>query len=136
MLVLLVDIPAVKFCNSRQSCKHPIINMVLNKLLLDGSQAFVMNPKKDLYGLGFDPFKDAPEFRGRITIFLCFSLCVSEMEIRSTALESLQILCFLQNVSVLGKTTVLAMVAGKVMLYPSRNPAFSVQMVKLHPFRI
>ncbi|KAG0560153.1 hypothetical protein KC19_10G157600 [Ceratodon purpureus] len=27
--------------------------------------AFVMNPKKDLYGLGFDPFKDAPEFRER-----------------------------------------------------------------------
>lgn len=26
---------------------------------------FVMNPKKDLYGLGFDPFKDAPEFRER-----------------------------------------------------------------------
>lgn len=30
----------------------------------DVSQNFVMNPKKDLYGLGFDPFKDAPEFRG------------------------------------------------------------------------
>jgi hypothetical protein len=48
----------------------PLINMVLDKLLMDGSQAFVMNPKKDLYGLGFDPFKDAPEFRGKITIFL------------------------------------------------------------------
>lgn len=28
-----------------------------------------MNPKKDMYGLGFDPFKDAPEFRGKFTIF-------------------------------------------------------------------
>lgn len=25
-----------------------------------------MNPKKDMYGLGFDPFKDAPEFRGKV----------------------------------------------------------------------
>ncbi|CAK9869086.1 unnamed protein product, partial [Sphagnum jensenii] len=26
---------------------------------------FVMNPKKDLHGLGFDPYKNAPEFRER-----------------------------------------------------------------------
>lgn len=28
------------------------------------SQAYVRNPKQDLYGLGYDPFKQAPEFRG------------------------------------------------------------------------
>lgn len=27
-------------------------------------QAFVCNPKQDLHGLGYDPFKHAPEFRG------------------------------------------------------------------------
>lgn len=27
-------------------------------------QVFVLEPKKDLHGLGFDPFKNAPEFRG------------------------------------------------------------------------
>ena len=48
------------------------MNMVLDKLLLVGSQDFVMNPKKDLFGLGFDPFKDAPEFRGTDN-----SLCLS-----------------------------------------------------------
>ncbi|KAL0456513.1 UNVERIFIED_CONTAM: G patch domain-containing protein TGH [Sesamum latifolium] len=26
--------------------------------------AYVLNPKQDLYGLGYDPFKHAPEFRG------------------------------------------------------------------------
>ncbi|KAK4403525.1 G patch domain-containing protein TGH [Sesamum angolense] len=28
--------------------------------------AYVLNPKQDLYGLGYDPFKHAPEFRGKI----------------------------------------------------------------------
>lgn len=28
------------------------------------SQAYVVNPKQDLHGLGYDPFKQAPEFRG------------------------------------------------------------------------
>ncbi|PIN18438.1 putative RNA binding protein, contains G-patch domain [Handroanthus impetiginosus] len=27
--------------------------------------AYVLNPKQDLYGLGYDPFKQAPEFRGK-----------------------------------------------------------------------
>jgi G patch domain-containing protein 1 len=27
---------------------------------------FVINPKKDLHGLGFDPYKNAPEFRGML----------------------------------------------------------------------
>ncbi|XP_061365176.1 G patch domain-containing protein TGH isoform X2 [Gastrolobium bilobum] len=28
---------------------------------------YVLNPKQDLYGLGFDPYKHAPEFRGKAT---------------------------------------------------------------------
>lgn len=50
-------------------------------LPLDDVQAFVMNPKKDLYGLGFDPFKDAPEFRGmdhRLSDYLSF--CLSKIQ--------------------------------------------------------
>ena len=27
-------------------------------------QVYVLNPKQDLHGLGFDPYKHAPEFRG------------------------------------------------------------------------
>lgn len=27
-------------------------------------QVYVRNPKQDLHGLGFDPYKHAPEFRG------------------------------------------------------------------------
>lgn len=27
-------------------------------------QVYVLYPKQDLHGLGFDPFKHAPEFRG------------------------------------------------------------------------
>lgn len=27
-------------------------------------QVYVLNPKQDLHGLGYDPFKHAPEFRG------------------------------------------------------------------------
>ena len=27
-------------------------------------QVYVLNPKQNLYGLGYDPFKHAPEFRG------------------------------------------------------------------------
>lgn len=32
--------------------------------LLFNFQVYVINPKRDSYGLGFDPFKHAPEFRG------------------------------------------------------------------------
>lgn len=28
-------------------------------------QVFVLHPKQDLHGLGYDPFKHAPEFRGQ-----------------------------------------------------------------------
>lgn len=28
------------------------------------SQVYVLKPKQDMHGLGFDPFKNAPEFRG------------------------------------------------------------------------
>lgn len=27
-------------------------------------QVYVLNPKQDLHGLGYDPYKNAPEFRG------------------------------------------------------------------------
>lgn len=27
-------------------------------------KVYVLNPKQDLHGLGFDPYKHAPEFRG------------------------------------------------------------------------
>lgn len=30
----------------------------------------MLNPKQDLYGLGFDPYKHAPEFRGMFLIDL------------------------------------------------------------------
>lgn len=29
-------------------------------------QVYVLNPKKDMHGLGYDPFKYAPEFRGMV----------------------------------------------------------------------
>ena len=28
-------------------------------------QVYAVTPKQDLHGLGFDPYKNAPEFRGR-----------------------------------------------------------------------
>lgn len=31
-------------------------------------QVYVMNPKQDLHGLGYDPFKQAPEFRGMLLL--------------------------------------------------------------------
>ncbi|KAK2986131.1 hypothetical protein RJ640_024680, partial [Escallonia rubra] len=31
----------------------------------ESTPVYVLNPKQDLHGLGFDPFKNAPEFRGR-----------------------------------------------------------------------
>lgn len=33
-------------------------------------QVYVLNPKQDLYGLGFDPYKHAPEFRGMLFLDL------------------------------------------------------------------
>lgn len=44
---------------------------------------YVLKPKQDLYGLGYDPFKQAPEFRGMLLfglgysfwiLFLCFMI--------------------------------------------------------------
>lgn len=34
------------------------------------SQVYILNPKQDLYGLGFDPYKHAPEFRGKLFLDL------------------------------------------------------------------
>ncbi|KAK3040201.1 hypothetical protein RJ639_028913 [Escallonia herrerae] len=31
----------------------------------ESTPVYVLNPKQDLHGLGFDPFRNAPEFRGR-----------------------------------------------------------------------
>lgn len=42
-------------------------------------KVFVLNPKQDLYGLGYDPFKHAPEFRGTNCSYYCYYLLESCM---------------------------------------------------------
>lgn len=37
-------------------------------LILFFFQVYVLNPKQDMHGLGYDPFKGAPEFRGMYVI--------------------------------------------------------------------
>ena len=37
-------------------------------------QVYVLHPKQDLHGLGFDPFKHAPEFRGIMFLYILLSV--------------------------------------------------------------
>lgn len=59
-----------------------VFNFNNNKIVLHFLslfQVFLLNPKGDLYGLGFDPYKHAPEFRGKHflrIIVLSIHICV------------------------------------------------------------
>lgn len=92
------------------------VNLTLDDfdiLELDGVQDFVINPKKDLFGLGFDPFKNAPEFRGQDYLqSVIHPLYLVEYH----APRGYNCDVFVQSVSVLWRRTVLAMVVGKATL--------------------
>lgn len=53
------------------TCKNIFINSRHMSLCISSFlQVYVLNPKQDLYGLGFDPYKHAPEFRGMLFLDL------------------------------------------------------------------
>ncbi|TKY54961.1 G patch domain-containing protein TGH [Spatholobus suberectus] len=60
------DDPEVKITKS-ESIKGDIENFpeqpVNDDQFSKGTPVYILNPKQDLYGLGFDPYKHAPEFR-------------------------------------------------------------------------
>lgn len=47
---------------------HFLMNITKDQKLIFSNaylfQEYVLQPKQDLYGLGYDPYKHAPEFRG------------------------------------------------------------------------
>lgn len=61
---------SVRFAEDAYSCPASmivIVSMSLEKCtshILFTVQVYVRQPKQDRYGLGYDPYKHAPEFRG------------------------------------------------------------------------
>lgn len=117
---LQVEMPkSTPVCSTQTDCLRILCNLDIltlddfDILELDGVQDFVMNPKKDLFGLGFDPFKNAPEFRGQNYLqSVIHPLYLVEYHAPGGYNGDV----FVQSVSVLWRRTVLAMVVGKATL--------------------
>lgn len=54
-----------------------LLYVTCSAVTLFAVQEFVLHPKTDVYGLGFDPLKNAPEFKGTVVADACLDWRIS-----------------------------------------------------------